>query len=80
MREDVLALAEERVDGEPLLVPVMRGGRRLPGLPSLADGRARAATELARLPEALRRLEDAAAYPVIVTPALRALARALDAE
>ena len=79
MREDELALADDAVDGEPLLVPAMRAGRRVAAFPSLADARARAAAEVGRLPESLRRLEDGAAYPVTVNASVRALAAALDA-
>jgi nicotinate phosphoribosyltransferase len=78
MCEDVLTLETDPQEGEPLLTPVMRGGRRIGPLPSLAEARARAAAELARLPEALRGLEPGPPYPVRVTPALRALAREVD--
>ena len=50
-REDgthVLHLADETVDGEPLLVEVMRGGARTPQAPDLAADRAHAAAERAR--------------------------------
>lgn len=76
---DRLGLAEERGDGEPLLVPVMRGGRRVGPLPSLEEARRRCARELAALPEPLRGLEPAdPPYPVEPTEALRALAAACD--
>jgi len=78
MAGDRLGLAEERQEGEPLLVPVMRGGRRIGPLPTLAEARERCARELAALPESLRRLDPAPAYPVEPTAALRALAEACD--
>src|SRR5206468_1528533 len=78
IREDVLTLEDDPQAGTPLLVPVMQAGRRVGLSPSLAASRAHAATELGRLPEPLRRLEPGAAYPVTVTPALRALAATLD--
>jgi nicotinate phosphoribosyltransferase len=57
LAEDHLTLAGERVEAaEPLLVPVMRGGRRVGTRPSLDEIRARIARELARLPEGIRRL------------------------
>lgn len=66
--------------GEPLLQPVMRAGRRLAPLPTLAQGRAHCAAELARLPAALRCLPRAAQpYPVEISAALRALAEQVDA-
>ena len=56
--------------GEPLLKPVMRGGRRVAPSPSLGDVRAFSAGALARLPEPLRRLELETVYPVSVGQAL----------
>ena len=79
MREDVLTLEDDPQEGEPLIRPVMRGGRRLePMLPPLADSRTRATADLARLPAALRCLEGAPRYPVQVAPALIELARRVD--
>jgi nicotinate phosphoribosyltransferase len=78
MRGDVLSADTDRHDGEPLIVPVMRGGRRLAPADSLADIRARAARELARLPEPLARLEPGAAYSVTIAGALMTLAREAD--
>lgn len=60
-----------------LLAPVMRGGRRVPGLPTLDEARRHAASQLKRLPEGLRRLEPAS-YPVEIAPALRRLAEDCD--
>ena len=79
MREDVLTLEDDPQEGEPLIRPVMRSGRRLePMLPPLADSRARATADLARLPTTLRCLEGAPRYPVHVAPALIELARRVD--
>ncbi|MCS6877604.1 MAG: nicotinate phosphoribosyltransferase [Geminicoccaceae bacterium] len=75
---DRLGLAEERHEGTPLLVPVMRGGVRVGPLPGLAEARERCARELAALPERLRRLAPAEPYPVEPTPALLALAETCD--
>jgi len=46
---DVVALAGERVEGEPLLSPVMAGGRVVRPLPDAAGARAHAAQSLAGL-------------------------------
>lgn len=76
---DRLGLAEERQEGEPLLVPVVRGGKRVGPLPWLEEARARCARELEALPEPLRHLEPAEPpYPVEPSEALRALAAACD--
>ena len=66
-------------DGEALIRPVMRHGRRLAPAPGIEALRARAAKELARLPGPLKRLEAGAAYPVEVAPALKSLAEEVDA-
>lgn len=77
--EDVLTLVDDPQEGEALLQPVMRAGRRLKTPPSLIDLRKRAAAELARLPEPLRLLEEGPAYPVGISAALQKLAREVDA-
>ena len=79
MTDDVLTLDGDRQEGESLLEPVMRGGRRVGPAVPLETARARAAAELVRLPESLRRLEAGASYPVRVAAPLRALAEAVDA-
>ena len=79
MAGDRLGLAEERQEGAPLLVPVMRGGRRIGPLPTLVEARERCARELAALPDPLRGPEPAdPPYPVEPTEALRALAATFD--
>jgi len=80
MRGDILSLASDTQAGEALIVPVMRAGKRIAPSPSLAQIRERAAADLARMPEALRRLETGADYPVTIADALRALAAQADAE
>jgi nicotinate phosphoribosyltransferase len=78
MAGDVLCLESEALDGDPLLEPVMRDGRRLGPAPSLDDLRARAARSLAQLPERLCKLDSAAAYPVEIASSLRTLAAETD--
>src|SRR3989304_5198815 len=80
MRGDILSLASDTQEGEALLVPVMRAGKRLAPSPTLTQIRERAAAELSRLPEALKRLQPGAEYPVTISDALRALAAQADAE
>lgn len=77
MVADVVTLETDPQPGEPLLVPVMQGGRRLAPSPDLAAVRRHAADNLARLPEPLRRL-DAFDYPVEIAPALHELAAQVD--
>jgi nicotinate phosphoribosyltransferase len=64
--------------GEPLLQPVMQGGRRLRPSPALNDIRRHARRELERLPESLRRMVPGAAYPVEVADELKELAAEVD--
>jgi nicotinate phosphoribosyltransferase len=80
MAGDVVGLAHEAQEGEPLLVPVMRGGCRLDTLSGLTAARTYAAAQLRMLPEPLRALEDAPPYPVTISGELQALAARLDAE
>jgi len=54
IRGDVIAIAEERLDGEPLLVPAMRDGELLVE-ESIERMRERATESLAALPPGLRR-------------------------
>jgi nicotinate phosphoribosyltransferase len=77
MLSDVVTLEADPRPGEPLLVAVMREGRRLGPAPALADVRHRAAANLARLPEPLRRLEEFD-YPVEIGAALHDLAAQVD--
>ncbi|HLT47578.1 MAG TPA: nicotinate phosphoribosyltransferase [Rubricoccaceae bacterium] len=72
---DVIGTADEALEGTPLLVEVMRDGRRTDaGRDDLAAIRARAADQLARLPERLHALEPAEPpYPVEVSARLGAL-------
>ena len=77
MAGDVLSLEDDDALGAPLLEPVMRGGKRL-ARPTLDDIRARVKRNLAALPEALRRLEPGAAYPVQISDAVVRLAGEAD--
>jgi len=78
MAGDVLSVETDKHAGEALIVPMMRGGKRLAPAPSLDEIRARAARDLARLPEPLRRLEQGVTYPVQVAEALVKLAEEAD--
>ncbi len=65
---DIVALQDDQQAGEPLLVPVMRRGRRLASPPPLDHIRQRAARGLAELPEPLRRLKDGPAFSASIAP------------
>ena len=76
---DVLSLEDDKLQGEALIRPVMKGGRRLSASVSLKDLRERTLNELKRLPQSLKRLDQAPPYPVTVSEALHNLAREVDA-
>jgi len=76
---DVIGLADEALDGEPLLVPVMRDGERISEPESLAAIRERAAAQMAALPMELSLLPVAAdPYRVEISSGLRAMAQRVD--
>ncbi|ACO80731.1 nicotinate phosphoribosyltransferase [Azotobacter vinelandii CA] len=77
-RGDSLMLEGETGEGQALIRPVMRDGRRLAPSPSLREVRAHALRQLDTLPAALRALEPAPPYPVAVSEALRDLAERAD--
>jgi len=75
---DILSTENDSQPGEPQIKLVMQNGRRVAPSPSLAEIRARATRDLARLPDALRRLEPGATYEVKVADALKKLATEVD--
>jgi nicotinate phosphoribosyltransferase len=79
MRDDILSLDGDQVDGDALIQPVMIAGRRCSPPAPLAQSRQRALRELRLLPEALKSLERAPDFPVAVSEALQKLARDVDA-
>jgi nicotinate phosphoribosyltransferase len=74
MRGDILSLENDSQDGETLIAPVMRGGKRVAPVTTLTQVREHAARELAKLPEPLRKLETGVEYPVQISKALSTLA------
>jgi nicotinate phosphoribosyltransferase len=78
MADDTISLESEELAGEALMQPVMRAGRRIAPSPSLLEIRARAARDLERLPEPLRRLDPEAHYPVTIGEPLHRLAEMAD--
>ena len=77
--EDLLTTDDDVQSGVPLILQVMKEGRRMAPPLNLAEIRDYAAVQLAALPEPLRGLEPAPAYPVTVSYRLRELARFVDA-
>jgi nicotinate phosphoribosyltransferase len=72
-RKDVVALADESAEGEPLLVKVMENGKLSYGLPSLEKIRVVASENLSKLPEEYKALTNASTYPVELSQKLQNL-------
>ncbi|MCW4045444.1 MAG: nicotinate phosphoribosyltransferase [Candidatus Bathyarchaeota archaeon] len=77
LTKDVIALADEKTEGEPLLVRVMENGKIIRTLPSLNEIRATALENLSKLPQKYKKLTAAPAYPVDLSPALEDLIKRL---
>jgi len=75
--KDVIALADEKMEGEPLLAKVMENGKITRALPSLGEIRAAAMENLSKLPEKYKKLTSAPAYPVELSRALEDLIKRL---
>ena len=75
--KDIIALAEEKIKGEPLLIKVMEKGKIIHKLPSLDKIRANTAENLARLPDGYKALTDAPIYPVEISKKLQNLIKTL---
>jgi nicotinate phosphoribosyltransferase len=71
--KDMIALADEKMEGEPLLVKVMENGEITYDLPSLGEIRATASENLSKLPEKYKKLSGAPTYPVELSQALENL-------
>ena len=70
---DVVARSCECGRGEALMRPVILGGRLVEPLPTIEQARARAAQSVAKLSPAIRGLEEAEPWPVILSRELREL-------
>jgi nicotinate phosphoribosyltransferase len=81
MAGDILALRQEEAPAgyEPLLAPVMLGGRRVDMAPSLQAARQRFETDLAALPAPVRDLRQPRPLTVTVSAALQALSEKVGA-
>src|SRR3989304_6227912 len=75
--KDVIALADEKMEGEPLLVKVMENGKITCDLPSLGEIRATASENLSKLPDEYKKLTDAPTYLVELSQALENLIKKL---
>jgi len=78
--KDIIALHNEKCEGEPLLVKVMEKGEMVYHLPPLEAIRERAVEDLSRLPNKYKRLKKAPRYPVELSPALKKMINELTNE
>ena len=79
MRHDMIAEeGEPGMEGEPLLVQAMAGGRRRGGRETLTAMRERLRDQLQRLPPALKSIRESAAHPVLISDGLRRLTERMD--
>ncbi len=78
MAGDTLTLSHENEEAEPLLVPVMRDGKRLANPRPLPALREFTASQLSRLPDRLRTLEPSEPFEVAISESVRQCAHALD--
>jgi nicotinate phosphoribosyltransferase len=74
---DLIARADEAAAGEPLLMPVLRGGRPVGPLPGLDAIREHCRGQIAAMPERLRGLGARPDYSVVYSPALESEAARL---
>ena len=74
-RKDIIALADEKVGGEPLLVKVMENGKRNYRLPSLNEIRGKASDSLSKLPAEFKTLTNAPLFPVELSEKLQELVK-----
>jgi nicotinate phosphoribosyltransferase len=75
--KDVIALADEKIKGEPLLVKVMEKGEITYDLPPLDEIRVTAAENLSKLPEKYKKVTGVPTYPVELSQDLETLIRKL---
>ena len=75
--KDVIALANEKVNGEPLLRKVMEKGEIVIDLPTIKEIRTVAAENLVKLPKKFKKLTNSQAYTVDLSRELKSLIKTL---
>jgi nicotinate phosphoribosyltransferase len=75
---DLLTVANDPQEGDALIQPVIRSGKRVSPPSSLAQLRDRAAAQLAKLPKPLQALQEGQSIPVKNSQALKDLAQFVD--
>jgi nicotinate phosphoribosyltransferase len=75
--KDILGLEKEKIKGRPLLIKVVDKGKIIYRPGSLEKIRRFALTNLSKLPEGLKEVYPKYKYPVLISPRLKKLQRAL---
>ena len=76
-QRDLIGLADEKTEGDPLLIEVVKKGEIIYDLPSLAEIRTTATKNLSSLPAKYKELTNAPKYTVEISKNLKALVRQL---
>ena len=71
MSYDIVTLKNDVQDGDPLLKPVMKQGKRIISLPSINEIRKYVEEQIKQLPDYLKVLEKARSYPVRISDKLK---------
>jgi nicotinate phosphoribosyltransferase len=72
-KEDILGLEEEKIEGEPLLVCVMKDGKITYNFPKLDEIQKFLKENLERFPSKYKELKRRFTYPVKISPKLKRL-------
>ena len=72
-KKDIIALSDEKVNGEPLLVKVMERGKLIYSFPTINEIRAKAADNLSKLPSEFKVSTNAPVYLVELSQKLQNL-------
>lgn len=72
---DVIGLANEKLAGQKLLVPIIKNGKLIRRLPTLKEIGQHYQSEIKKLPERLRSITQSANYQVHISPNLQALTK-----
>ena len=71
--KDLIALSDEKVNGEPLLFRVMENGKLIFNLPTISEIRAKAAENVSKLPTEFKVLTNPPVYSVKLSQKLQSL-------
>ena len=75
--KDIIGLAEEQLEGAPMLLKFMENGKIVRDLPSLNELKIEAAKNLSKLPEKYKQPTNSPVYPVELSPSLNGLVEKL---